>query len=358
MSPAGALHRAGPWLVAAYAGTALALPEVGEGFKVLVLVAGFGGFFWRARGWRFAAPVKLLLAAALVALLSWGLSRLHHPQWAESSPKVHRLTHWFAFLAVAWLLAGRVRPVLLAWGAGLAGLLVAPWFTGRGGYDWFLGWHGERVDFGLHNAQHATLLFATGMLGLIALARRCLGPGPWRLLRGLLWTLATLACAVAVVITQTRGVWLGLAVAALVMLAAAGLALRRRLPPGPRRRWLTGALLAGVLGLALAAACSPIVEQRLADERLARSGADGGCHRQRRRPGGELVGGAALDRRTAPGGVGRQRAFPGAGTLSGAARLDRGGGLPAPAQWLSGYPGQLRPGRPGGAGGAAGLAHP
>ncbi|QJX02184.1 hypothetical protein HML84_08990 [Alcanivorax sp. IO_7] len=39
-----------PWLVAAYAGTALALPEVGEGFKVLVLVAGFGGFFWLARG--------------------------------------------------------------------------------------------------------------------------------------------------------------------------------------------------------------------------------------------------------------------------------------------------------------------
>ena len=38
-------------------------------------------------GRRFAAPVKLLLAAALVALLSWGLSRLHHPQWAESSPK-------------------------------------------------------------------------------------------------------------------------------------------------------------------------------------------------------------------------------------------------------------------------------
>ena len=269
MSPAGALDRAGPWLVAAYAGTALALPGVGEGFKVLVLMAGFGGFFWLARGRRFAAPVKLLLAAALVALLSWGLSRLHHPQWAESSPKVHRLTHWFAFLAVAWLLAGRVRRVLLAWGAGLAGLLVAPWFTGRGGYDWFVGWHGERVDFGLHNAQHATLLFATGLLGLIALAGRCLGPGPWRLLRGLLWTLATLACAVAVVITQTRGVWLGLAVAVLVMLAAAGLALRRRLSPGPRRRWLTGALLAGVLGLVLAAACSPIVEQRLADERQA-----------------------------------------------------------------------------------------
>ena len=280
MSPAATLERVGPWLVAAYAGTALALPEAGEGFKVLVLVAGFGGFFWLARGRRFGTPLKLLLAAALVALLSWGLARLHHPQWAESSAKVHRLTHWFSFLAVAWLLAGRVRAVLLAWGASLAGLLVAPWFTGQGWRDWFLGWHGERVDFGLHNAQHATLLFATGLLGLTALAGRCLAPGPWRLLRAVLWALAILTCAIAVVITQTRGVWLGLAVAALVMLAAAWLVLRRRLSPGPRRRWLTGAMLAGVLGLVLMAAFSPIVEQRLADEhqaitRLARGQFDG-----------------------------------------------------------------------------------
>ena len=269
MNPAANLERLGPWLVAAYAGTALALPAVGEGFQAAVLVAGFGGFFWLARGRRFGAPVKLLLAAALVALLSWGLSRLHHPQWAESSPKVHRLTHWFVFLAVARLLAGRVRAVLLAWGAGLAGLLAAPWFTGQGWRDWFLGWQGERVDFGLHNAQHATLLFATALLGLVTLAGRCLAPGPWRLLRGVLWALATLACAVAVVITQTRGVWLGLLVAALLLLTAGGRALRHRLPPGPRRSWLTGALLGAVLAVVLAAAFSPIVEQRLADEHRA-----------------------------------------------------------------------------------------
>lgn len=272
--------RIGLWLLIGYAATMPVRPEIGEGFKLAVLLMGFGGFFWLAGARRFGPPVWLLLAATLVALLSWGLALWHHPHWAESSPRVHRLTHWFSFLAVAWLLAGRERRVLVLWGAAVLGLLSAPWLVGRGWVDWFDGVRGERIDFGLHNAQHATLLFATALLGLTALAPRLLGPGAGRLWRVLSWTLVTGACALAVVITQTRGVWLGLAAAGLVLLAGACQGLRRRIPSAPRRWALTVVLAGGVLALVAAAALSPIVEQRLAEEhqtmtRLARGELEG-----------------------------------------------------------------------------------
>ena len=217
----------GVWLVCAYALTAVVLPAVADPLKWVMLLAGFIGII-SYRPLRRCGGMYLLLFAVVIVLLSWGLSHLTHPQWAERSPKLHRLTDWFTFLAVAWLLSAHRNGVWWAWLAGLVGLLLAPWLLGAGWHEWHAGWQGARIDFGIHNAQHTSLYFAVAALALMAFLPRLAMSE-----RGRWWRLGTafpalLVCLLAVMMSQTRGVWLGLFIAFAVLFGVKSIALVSR----------------------------------------------------------------------------------------------------------------------------------
>ena len=215
---------------------------------------------------RRSGIVWLALAAILVTLISWGCSWLTHPEWAESSLKVHRLTNWFAIIPIAVLLGGQARNAYTLWLTALCGLLLSPWISGNGWQEWQQGLSGIRVDFGLHNAQHTAMLFGTATLGLLAFA-----PGILRNRRGcwvirFAWLLALATCITALLLTQTRGGWMGM-LFALVVIASAGIVTLRKYFHSHRRyigaatiATCSAAVLAGYLSL------GDIVGQRLQAE--------------------------------------------------------------------------------------------
>ncbi|MCG7598279.1 O-antigen ligase family protein [Halomonas sp. McH1-25] len=162
---------------------------------------------------RNSAALWLLLAVILVQFVSWGLGYLHHPQWVADNPQIDRLAKLYIFIGVAWWLGGSTRRTLAIWSLALIGYFAALFIRGDGMAEFLRGVGGDRVDFDIRNAQHTAMYFGTGLLGLLAFARRSLALGSLAIVRRFAWALATIICLTGVIITQTRGVWLALIVA-------------------------------------------------------------------------------------------------------------------------------------------------
>lgn len=194
-----------------YATTRMTLSEIGKPAEAIFIYSGVAGWLVYGRQLRKSAVLWFLLASVAVPLISWELAHIHHPQLAESSTKVHRLIKWFIFIPVAFWLGGQTKKTFTIWGLALFGILLAPWLAGRGWAELKYGLMGNRVDFSLHNAQHAAMLYAVGVLGLISFSHRIFtlnNSGCW--FKRLLWFLAFMASCFGVIVTQTRGIWLGL----------------------------------------------------------------------------------------------------------------------------------------------------
>ena len=194
-----------------YAMTRMTVSDIGKPAEAIFIYSGIACWLICGRKLRKSAVLWFLLASIAVPLISWQLAHIHHPQWAESSTKVHRVIKWFIFIPVAFWLGGRTKKTFILWGLALLGLLLAPWLAGHGWTELKYGLMGRRVDFGLHNAQHAAMLYAVGVLGLISFSHRIFtsnNRGYW--FKRLLWLLAFMASSFGVIVTQTRGIWLGL----------------------------------------------------------------------------------------------------------------------------------------------------
>lgn len=209
--------------------------------KYSLRLVGLGGFaIWLFYGAHFRNSLLtcLLGAAIAIPLVSWWGTYIDYPLLAEFSPKVHRLTNWFLFIPIAVILGGRIKNVMLVFLLALCGAISASFVSGSGWQEWLLGFKGIRTDFGLHNAQHAALLYGTCLLGLVSFAGRFFGTkNRWRLIRLLLWVAAFLLCSFAVIFSQSRGIWLGLIGASALYLPCVLFysQLRKR---NPKRFWL------------------------------------------------------------------------------------------------------------------------
>jgi len=192
--------------------------SIGTIAQRIVVTLGFVVWIFCAKHLRKGPISWLLIAAILVPLISWGAAHLTHPQWAESSPKVHRLTSWFMFIPVLIWLGGREKNVLILWSVALCGVAVSPWISGGGWEEILNGFAGQRVDFKLHNAQHAGMLFAIALLGVISFSRRFMlkhGEVSW--IGVGLWSFFIVFFSSGVLVTQSRGVWIGLIFALIIM---------------------------------------------------------------------------------------------------------------------------------------------
>lgn len=216
------IYHAGATAVLLFAVFGMTLPNYTENIGMLSYLLGTIILVARGGPIKSSPIVWLAIASIGIVLISWGASWITHPHWAETSPKVHRLTYWFAMIPVAILLGGNSENTLKLWGAALLGLTLAPWLSGGGFSEWQNGFSGQRIDFGLHNAEHTAMLYGTTLLGLLALAPRMLSGSRW--LR-IFWFLGIGISVSAVVMSQTRAIWLGLSVGSftLIILTAIGL---------------------------------------------------------------------------------------------------------------------------------------
>ncbi|WP_245704011.1 O-antigen ligase family protein [Modicisalibacter muralis] len=217
-------------------------------------------------GLRKSAALWLLWAIIAVQVLTWTLGYFHHPQWVADNPQVDRLAKLFIFIAVAWWLGGSTRNTLVVWSLGLLAFFVALFVQGGGLAEWQLGFQGYRVDFGIRNAQHAAMFFATGLLGLVAFVYRCVYSSADRLVvwRLAIWLLALAFCIAGLLVTQTRAIWLALAIALpLVAVIWMRFALRRHGVARVRRRMLMGGALLAVMVVAVSGLFHDTVGRRL-----------------------------------------------------------------------------------------------
>ncbi len=162
-------------------------------------------------------PVLLAFIAVALQLLTWLAMQWQYPDWAESSPKVERLAAWFAFVPVAVLLAGERWKILLMLSLAAFSLLISPWITGGGWNEIFRGLDGQRVDFGVRNAQHTAMLFGVMLIVFAGLLLGRLFDASISWGKVTLFAVLALLCATVVVITQTRAVWLALATVLFVL---------------------------------------------------------------------------------------------------------------------------------------------
>lgn len=114
---------------------------------------------------------RFLWIAIIIQLISWGLSQLITPEWAEDVPKLDKLTRWFVFIPLAWWIAQRKDAIWLTWGCAALGILISPWVTGGGLDEIIQGINGQRIDFGIRNAQHTALYFGSILVGLCCFAK-------------------------------------------------------------------------------------------------------------------------------------------------------------------------------------------
>lgn len=259
-----------------YAGFRVLWPSVGSNAESVSALLGLVAVLVYGQGIRSTLPLWLLLAALLVQCLSWWLGYQHHPDWVADNPQVDRLAKLFIFVAVAWWLGGSTRNTLLLWAVAALGYFAATLLVDGVYQDWLTGLKGARVDFGVRNAQHSSMMFGVLLMALTMLAPRLLRAGKWRWLRGGLWLLALGLSVVAVLIGQTRAVWLGLMMALPAALAAWCVyywVKKGRIAP----RALGAAALAIVLavGLAIAVLGKPVANRLAAESAVIGQLADG-----------------------------------------------------------------------------------
>ncbi len=252
--PGWFLH-AGQALLLFYACTRLYTDKPADiAAQVLALMSAIALLFFR-HPLRRSVVTGLFLLVVATQLATWGLGHWLSPEIAERSPKVERLAAWFFLIPVALFVAAphgqQQQRVLQLWLLAAVALALAPWLSGGGWAEIARGIVGERVGFGLLNQQHTGMLFGVALIGLCVFAPRArrasrAGGRPWLVLPYGMLLLVALA---AVLLSQTRAIWLALLVTSLAPVCAAlwRSAARRGAEPGRlARRWRPALGLAGV----------------------------------------------------------------------------------------------------------------
>ncbi|OOV85909.1 O-antigen ligase family protein [Oceanospirillum linum] len=155
-------------------------------------------------------PFYFLAFAILIAISSWVFMLIQQPEVADSSPRVESLANKFLFIPIALVLAGSVPKTFLLWGAlGLSALLM-PWLAGNGLEDVSDALMGQRTGFGRHPITMG-MIYGVALIGLLVFSQRMIGS---RLLswRFLLWGFLVMVLLFAVWASQTRAIYLALAV--------------------------------------------------------------------------------------------------------------------------------------------------
>lgn len=241
---------AGLYLLSMFGWFRIAGHNVGMGIALLAFL--LQARRWHALSARAVVGITLVLAAYLMGRAWLGAVRI--PSAADAIRE--GLGDWLLllmFLPIAWHVAGSLRRLTTVWLLALAGLLV-----GLAGYldadTLGQALEGTRTGFHLKKPIAFSLYSGTAVLVLLLLAPRCWGrdhaPRRQRWLRVTAWLVVVLVLVEAMLLTQSRGGWLG-------MVAVLPVALWVRYRPllgagGPARGRLVllslvGALLAGLL---------------------------------------------------------------------------------------------------------------
>lgn len=163
--------------------------------------------------------LKLLGLALLIQIASWLNSCVYLPDIANSGPKIDRLAKLFSFIFIAYWLKANIGRVYVLWGTLAIGFIIGCFVHVDFAREVTLAFNGDRVDFGIKNAQFTAMfsgisLLISGFIFSQLLSKKT----PFNKISILsqiflsVFIIATLLFFIFIaIVTQSRQVWLGLA---------------------------------------------------------------------------------------------------------------------------------------------------
>jgi len=170
-------------------------------------------------------PMCILFMGVIISqTATWASVSLFHPEIPDNKLVIDKLGKLFLFIPIAWGLQKRQKWIPVVFLAACAGFITELFITGSDYFDQIgdyffeevesaLG--GSRVDFGIRNAQHPSMVF--GVMVIISIFYMAVEDKKWK--KGLSFLFFAMGLA-GLTATQTRQTFFGVLVAALVVFIA------------------------------------------------------------------------------------------------------------------------------------------
>jgi O-antigen ligase len=195
--------------------------EISQHGEALMVVFFLLAMFSSQRSIFLSEPVLYLL-------LAWILFQFGVYQWSiDNFPELKSdhirearvITNVFMFAVVAWWLGGNTNRVITVIALSIVGYLIGATFQDSGLLHELEKFRNhQRLTLGYRNWEHASVYSAFVFLALLILQERIVASVPERFrwpVRLFIY-LALIYSAIAIIATQTRATWLGLAVTAVI----------------------------------------------------------------------------------------------------------------------------------------------
>ncbi|TGG95261.1 O-antigen ligase family protein [Natronospirillum operosum] len=234
--------------------------------EVIFTLAFFYTLFQNRTLFRSDLMIWFFGIALAMPIVFFGINYLLNPELAVRYARWENLPRIMLFLPIAWWLGGQERNSLWMLTVAFLGLLLAVCLDPQLNQSIQRLLSGQRVDFGILNAQHVALYFSIALIGFLSFGHRAL-----RIQHPVQRALATLSIVAGIIIsllvifgTQTRAAWLGLLICAGVWLLL--LVARSRHVSAKQPRWLAAGAVVLLLLVASGWFFKEAVQERLARE--------------------------------------------------------------------------------------------
>ena len=251
--------------VTLYAFTRTGFSEIAGVASTIATLTGFWGLFKYGKVVNSHILFRFVWIAIIFQLISWGLSQYVTPEWAKDYPTLDKITRWFVFIPLAWWIAQHKNAIWLVWGSAALGILISPWGTGEGIPEIIRGIDGERVFFGLRQAQHTSLFFGIILIGILCFTRSLLSKNKWLAIP---LSLVITYCVLIIYINSSRQAWLALLMTAFFM--ASYFTIKRfNRATGKQKLVSLSLFLTGILSLSIVITSNDTIVNRVMEEKQA-----------------------------------------------------------------------------------------
>ena len=166
-------------------------------------------------------PMLIFWALAIAApFLFFGINYLIDAESAVKYADFEKLPRIYLFIPIAWWLGGSSRTIAVFLATALLGFFVACLRDPNLAATVAGIFNGNRIDFGILNAQHVALFFSLGLIGCLSYLPSALKVQklPHKIGYTTFLTSSVAVCSIGIIATQTRAAFLALTIAFVVAL--------------------------------------------------------------------------------------------------------------------------------------------